>query len=122
MKSVPNNQGIVSDNIHADVLAVGKKSHAEKTIHGADLNGSTDLKSLAKELSQLRAQLKIEATTPEQDIVVGSVAQAEQSASQNDGPQTFDFLAKAGKWALEVATKIGTSMAEDAIKKSIGLK
>jgi hypothetical protein len=33
----------------------------------------------------------------------------------------IEYLAKAGKWALEAATKIGVSVATEALKKSLGM-
>lgn len=37
------------------------------------------------------------------------------------GPQAFEYLAKAGKWALDVATKIGTPVAIAALQKALGM-
>lgn len=85
------------------------------------LSGSIDLSSLANELSKLRAKLKEKAINAEHDITVGSLALAEQAAKKGDGSKTLEYLAKAGKWALDAATQIGTSLAAEAIKKSLGM-
>jgi ribosomal protein L18 len=85
------------------------------------LSNSIDLLSLSSELSELRAKLKEKATDTEHDIAVGSLALAEQAAKKGDGPKTLEYLAKAGKWALDAATQIGTTVAAEAIKKSIGM-
>jgi len=80
-----------------------------------------DLPSLAGELSKLRAELKKKATNAEDDIAVGSLALAEQAAKKGDGSKTVEYLAKAGKWALDAATQIGTTIAAEAIRKSLGM-
>lgn len=85
------------------------------------LSNSIDLPSLSSELSKLRAKLKEKATDAEHDIAVGSLALAEQAAKKGDGSKTLEYLAKAGKWALDAATQIGTTVAAEAIKKSIGM-
>ena len=80
-----------------------------------------NLESLTKELETLRSQLKAEAKDAEHDAAVGAVAQAETAAKAGDGPQAFQYLAKAGKWALDVATKIGTPLAIAALQKALGM-
>jgi len=80
-----------------------------------------DLQSLATELSQLRAGLKEQATEPDHDIAIGSVALAEKAAQEGDGAKALEYLAKGGRWAVDVATKIGTTMAASAIKSSLGI-
>lgn len=80
-----------------------------------------DIEQLARELGELRAELKASATTPEQDVAVGAVASAEVAAKAGDGPTTLERIAKAGKWALGVAEKIGASVAVAAIKATLGI-
>lgn len=76
---------------------------------------------LAAELSRLRAEMKLEAKTPEQDLAVAEVARAELAAENGDGPGALEHLAGAGKWALGIATTIGTAVAAAAIKAAMGL-
>jgi hypothetical protein len=38
---------------------------------------------------------------------------------QSDGPRVLEHLESAGKWALEAATRIGTEVAVEAIKRSM---
>jgi hypothetical protein len=82
---------------------------------------NVDLASLAQELSRVRSAMRQEASTPEHDMAIGKVATAETCAKKGDGEGTMQHLKDAGKWALEVATKIGTSIAADVIEKAIGL-
>jgi hypothetical protein len=80
-----------------------------------------NLVSLAGELDQLRLALKQESSTPEHDAALGAVAAAQSAAQNGDGPATLSYLSKAGKWALDVGTKIGTGVAVAAIKSGMGL-
>jgi hypothetical protein len=85
------------------------------------LPSSIDLTQLAIELSQLRQQMKKEAVEPDHDIAVSDIARAEQAAKAGDRSKIVEHLKGAGKWALDVATKIGTSLAVEAIKSASGL-
>ena len=83
---------------------------------------STDLTALASELEVLRQALKKEATTEEHDIVVVDVSKAKKAAESKDSAKLAESLKSAGKWAFDVATKIGVSLATEAIKQSTGMK
>lgn len=52
-------------------------------------------------------------------IAFGEIAKAEKSAKDEDSSGVAESLTSAGKWALDVAAKIGTSLATEAIKKSM---
>jgi len=80
-----------------------------------------DLSQLAVDLANLRSAMKAEATSPEHDAAVGAVAAAETATKKGDGPTAMQHLKAAGKWALDTATKIGTTVASAAIKSSLGL-
>lgn len=104
--------------------AVGPGSHA----HDMNFNqiwhevGSTvNLDQLADDLARLRNALRSEANTAEHDHAIGQVANAEIAARSGDGPTALQHLAKAGKWVLDVATKIGTEVAVAAMKSGVGL-
>ena len=58
---------------------------------------------------------------PEHDAAVGEIASAQVAAKAGDGPKAMSHLAKAGKWALDVAKKIGTGLAVAALKASLGI-
>jgi hypothetical protein len=80
-----------------------------------------DMPALAAQLSTLRLKLKDEATGPEHYSSMGAVASAETCAKKGDGEDALEHLAKAGKWALGIAEKIGVPVATEALKKAIGL-
>ncbi len=88
----------------------------------SDINKSMDLLQLAVELSMLRQSMSQEATEMEHHIAVGNVAKAEQAAKAKDSSGVAEHLKSAGKWALDVAKKIGVSLASEVLKDSMGLK
>lgn len=81
-----------------------------------------DLSKLAEELRSLRAALLTNATAAEEYAAIGAVASAEIAAVEHDEPTTLKYLSQAGKWALDTATKIGTTIAAAALKESLGIK
>jgi hypothetical protein len=104
--------------------AMGPNAHAHDmsfTQIQYELPRSIDLAQLANELSTLRQQMKKEAREPDQDIAVSNIAKAQQAAKAGDRSQIVEHLKGAGKWALDVATKIGTSLAVEAIKHASGV-
>lgn len=82
---------------------------------------SVDLPQLARELATLQAALRSEAREPDQDMAIGAIAAASTAAKQGNGARTLEYLKKAGTWALDVATKIGTDIAAAALKSSMGI-
>jgi hypothetical protein len=85
------------------------------------LSSEVDTMRLSEELTQLRLAMKKEAETLEHDTAVGEIAAAETAAKENNGPKILEHLKKAGKWAFNVAENIGTTVATEALKKSMGL-
>jgi hypothetical protein len=83
--------------------------------------GKFDLAALATELPQLRSELRKKAETTEQDKAIAAVGEAEEEAKKGNGPGVMEKLAKAGLWVLDVAKDIGSKVAVEAIKASLGL-
>ncbi|HEX4525771.1 MAG TPA: hypothetical protein VH108_03435 [Gaiellaceae bacterium] len=79
-----------------------------------------DLPVLAEELGRLRLALRERGTAADQDIAIGEVAQAEEAAREGDEERAFKHLKRAGRWALSVATEIGTSVATTALSRALG--
>ena len=79
------------------------------------------MRTLAAELSSLRREMRQAASEPEQDIAVGQVAAAEKAAQNADAGAVLRHLKGVGKWALDVATRIGVNVASETIKKSAAL-
>lgn len=105
--------------------AVGRYAHAhDMTFNqiGEQIKQSIDFSELASELAKLYQVMSQEAKESSQRVALGEVAKAEEAAKANDSSKVAESLKAAGKWSLDVATKIGTSLASEAIKQSMGLK
>lgn len=85
------------------------------------LDKSVDYAQLADELSKLRQAMKAEATEVEHDIAVSEIAKAEQAVKAKDSSKVVEHLQTAGKWALDVATKIGVPIAVEVLKQATGI-
>lgn len=106
------------------VAAMGPQAHAhDMSLHqvNAQQLGQIDLQVLAAELAILRSKMRQTAVEPEQDIAIGQIAAAEAAAKKGDATSVVGHLKSAGKWASDVATKVGVSIASEAIKKSLGM-
>ncbi len=80
-----------------------------------------DLNQLADELGKLSSSMKKEAKTIEQDEAVLEIRKAENAAKDGKGPKAIEHIKNAGKWAFDKAQEIGTDIAAEVIKKSMGL-
>jgi hypothetical protein len=104
--------------------SVGRNSSAENTTinqYGSNVT-SSDLEKLADELTALRLAMKKKAVEPDHDISVGEVTQAQIEAKNGNLQKVLEHLKNAGKWALDLASEIGASIATEAIKQAIGIK
>lgn len=81
----------------------------------ADIN----LAPLSGELATLRKAMREEAVEPAHDRALVEIGKAEEAAIDGDGPKVLKHLRTAGKWALDVATKIGMTLAVEAIQKAL---
>ena len=102
--------------------AVGPSAHAHDMTFSQNkygLGASVDLRTLTQELETLRLAMKTDATDPDHDIAVSDIARAEKAAKDGDETNVMKHLKSAGQWALDVATKIGTSVAIEAIKQAL---
>lgn len=80
-----------------------------------------NLADLAHELDALRSAMRSQASDAEHDIAIGAVAAAGTAAAKGDGPTALAKLKEAGKWAFDVATKIGVSVAAAALMTALGI-
>lgn len=115
-------QQVFNQNFHGSVgnVASGSSDFAQTaTVNHQSIN--LDLVKLTAELPLLRAALVGMADSPDDYAAISAVRQAEIEAEKGDTPKLLESLAKAGKWALTTATNIGTTVAADAIKKSLGM-
>jgi hypothetical protein len=105
------------------VLTTGDRSPVHHPAVTQDLRRVTqlDLPQLADELSRLRAAMRGESKTLEDDAAVGAVAEAEGAARAGNQARALERLRAAGKWALDVATRIGVELTTLALKEQLGL-
>jgi hypothetical protein len=107
--------------IAKQVGAQGANTHARDIQFLEFADASINLKTLAEQLSKIRQEMKRHASVPEEDLAIGAVASAELAAKQGDPRSTMAYLKQAGKWAFNVATKLGTEVAAKAISHSLNL-
>ncbi len=102
--------------------AVGPNSEAHHNQFIQQMGENFNAAKLAEELAQLRSAMKRTAqeTDTDHDVEIGAIAAAEAAAKSNDTSGLVRSLASAGKWALQIAEKIGVSLAVEALKKSMG--
>lgn len=113
-------------NVSGQAGSVGREAetHAQDMSFnqsGNQFGTEINLNTLATELSTLRKKLKEEATEPEQDLVLASVASAEIEAKRGNKHKVYEYLSKTSQWVLDTATKIGVSVAVAAIKEALGV-
>ena len=98
-----------------------------QTVHG-DISGMKStllpqtLAALPAALDQLLAEMVRSAgTDTDRLLAVGKVAEAKKAAEANDAGGVLSALKAAGKWALEIAEKVGVKVASDAIATALGI-
>lgn len=118
---------VMGDNYEVSGQAgvVGPNAH----VHDATLNqiasqieNSMDLSQLGDELAKLHEAMKAAATDSEHYKAIGSVIEAKGAAKAKDPSKVVDSLKSVGKWTLDLASKVGASLATEAIKHSMGMK
>jgi uncharacterized protein YjbI with pentapeptide repeats len=126
-----NNQGgAMGDTyeISGQAGAIGPNAHAHHNTFNQIWNqvkDSTDLPKLAEELAKLRTAMKQEpveeAAEIERDVAIAEVGKAQLEAKAGNGERMMGHLKSVGKIGYDVATKIGSSVLAELIKKSIEL-
>jgi hypothetical protein len=103
-------------------VVIGDGAKTRDVIVRQNLNEfSVDLERLSGELVLLRNAMKSAAdgSEPAHDMAIGQVAAAEHAARAGNRQGTKAALASAGKWALQIAEKIGVDLATAAIKDAM---
>lgn len=80
-----------------------------------------DFEELSGELAALRRAMREHATELAHDQAIVAIGQAEAAAIERNGNKVLESLRAAGKWALDVATKIGVPIAVKAIETATGV-
>lgn len=115
----------MGDNFHiqgSTIGSVGRNSVSGEVIVNqppAQAGHALDPQVLTAQLAELRRMMRAESVDAAHDVSVGHVAAAEAAVSAGQHARALEHLKAAGKWALDVATKIGTAVAADAIKNAL---
>lgn len=126
--SIKGNLNMAETRYHvsnSQVGAIGPNAHVHDiAFHQAleQASKSIDSATLARELDQLKAELAQLASDRDHYAALVAVSDAAVNAKAGDGVGALGKLTAAGKWAFDVATKIGVSVAADAIKVAAGIK
>ena len=103
--------------------AVGPNAHAHDNTFNQlvnQINQSIDLSALAKELSELHQAIKDKQdSSPQADIALVKVAEAEIAACEKDTAKVVEHLKAAGKWTMDFAKEIGKDVVAEAIKQAM---
>lgn len=94
-------------------------SKLERNVASSSIEKRPPLEKLAAELGELKVAMVSEAKEPAHFEAVSKVVAAEEEAKNGNGPKTLKYLSGAGKWALNVASKIAVTVASEALKKSL---
>lgn len=97
--------------------AVGDNARAENFTQ----NSGIEIAELADAIARLRVAMAAEATEGDQYIALGSVAAAEKEAKAGNKEKAVEYLKSAGKWALDMAQKIGVNVITKAIQGQFGM-
>jgi uncharacterized protein YjbI with pentapeptide repeats len=104
--------------IHGPVGAVGDNATARDFQQIWVQSGIND-SELAKQLKRLHKAMNAEhKRTPEQIKDIAIVKEANDAASNGDGPIAMQCLKAVGKWTLDLAEKIGVDLVVKAIEKA----
>ena len=103
--------------------AIGPNAQATGNtfVQSRGVDENVDLAVLAQELGRLRTEMRGNATTPEQDDAVAAVGKAETAAAKGDRNAIAEHLKSAGKWAFDIASKIGVNLATSVLKGTLGI-
>ena len=80
-----------------------------------------DLPTLAAQLGQLLGSLQLQAKRPDDFHAIAEVASAAGEAKLGNGGKVMEHLARAGKWTLNVAEKLGIEVAAKVIARALGI-
>jgi tetratricopeptide (TPR) repeat protein len=80
---------------------------------------NVDLDKLVTELERVKSRMCSEATNPEHFHAIGEVESARRDAQNANQKGLSRHLKAAGQWALQIASTVGASMAETAIRAAL---
>lgn len=115
------NEVKIGGNVTGSTVFAGDvRGGIKNTYRSQNLEEQIDYVLLAEQLTKLREALKKEPETEAKDIAIGKITEAKLAADNEDIPSVLRHLKGAGQIALDVAQKIGVSIAIEFLKKAIG--
>ena len=99
---------------------VGDHGRIDNLTQVQNAMSADDVAKLVEELQKLRAEAKKQPDADQRDIEIGALAAAEQAAKKGDKSKILEHLTTAGKWTLDIAVKIGTTLAASVLKGLLG--
>lgn len=105
------------------VGAMGDRATADNSTFSQNIGvqlSNEEMVQLVSELETLKSELMKDASTKSL-AAAAAVSEAKEEAEASNSAGVVSALKQAGKWAFDVATKIGVAVAAAAIKKSAGL-
>ncbi|MBT3164675.1 hypothetical protein HTV80_16385 [Streptomyces sp. Vc74B-19] len=109
-------------NTQNQVGAQGPNAKAEGFTQQADQRQlAVDMPALALELERLKQELVVVASSSSDYQAVAEIQAAREAADEGDEGRVGRHLANAGRWALDVASQIGTAVAAAALSQALGM-
>ncbi|WP_420119932.1 hypothetical protein [Nakamurella sp.] len=108
---------------NAQVGNMGNKAEIGSISFGGakEVPEGLDLAVLREQLAALRAEMRQQASTTEDDEAVVAIGNAISAADEGDQEKIGSALQRAGRWSLGLATAIGAGVAAGAIKTALGI-
>jgi hypothetical protein len=109
-----------SGGSQTEISADDQLDQSVRDVRIVDLPPNIDMTALASELARVLTQANKHEIV-QNSISVQGLKNAQEAAAGGDWHKTKAFLQQAGKFALDIAQKIGADIATAAIKASLGL-
>jgi hypothetical protein len=110
----------ISSGGQSDVTVGDQHDSSHRTVKVIDLNNGEDLQLLVNQLKVLIQELQNRPDASAHLHDLQAVREAVSHAENSAGQSAMNSLARAGKWTLDIATKIGVPVATAAIKQALG--
>jgi hypothetical protein len=110
----------ININVSGGNASFGAVVHGDRnTVTGRTsmVVSTIDLRSLAADLQRLQSAMAAQARGGEQRQSADDVEKAASAAASGDRADAFTHLKAAGRWAFDIATKVGAEVAATALKE-----
>lgn len=107
-------------NINSQIGNQGDGAGAHSTIiQFQNMRDEINLEKLSKELDQIKAFLKSQPESDENEILIGKITEAKKELNEGQESKALEIMAPVGKKLLSIAEKVGCSFLIELIKKII---